>query len=141
MVKYLSIGLGGFFGAIARVLLKSVVIVADIGQFPLNTFLINIAGSFLLSFILTVAFEGWRMNADLRMGLTTGLLGAFTTFSTFCKESVGLMRSGALPVALLYMAGSVAAGLFAAYLGVVLAREMGTRLAGKETENDGGEGI
>jgi fluoride ion exporter CrcB/FEX len=43
MVKYLSIGLGGFFGAIARVLLKSVVIVADIGQFPLNTFLINIA--------------------------------------------------------------------------------------------------
>ena len=141
MVKYLSIGLGGFFGAIARVLLKSVVIVADSGQFPLNTFLINIAGSFLLSFILTVAFEGWRMNADLRMGLTTGLLGAFTTFSTFCKESVGLMRSGALPVALLYMAGSVAAGLFAAYLGVVLAREMGTRLAGKETENDGGEGI
>jgi hypothetical protein len=39
------------------------------------------------------------------------------------------------------MAGSVAAGLFAAYLGVVLAREMGTGLAGKETENDGGEGI
>ena len=113
MIKVLSIGLGGFFGAIARVLLKSVVIVAGSGWFPVNTFLINIAGSFLLSFLLTVAFEGWRMNADLRMGLTTGLLGAFTTFSTFCKESVELLRAGALPVALLYMAGSIAAGLLA----------------------------
>jgi fluoride ion exporter CrcB/FEX len=54
----------------------------------------NVLGAFALAFILTIAFEIWTFDSDIRLGVTTGFLGAFTTFSTLCKETVGLMQNG-----------------------------------------------
>lgn len=123
MRKYFFIGIGCFLGAIARYYAKSIHIAGYNENIPLNTLIINILGSFLLALVLTVAFEIWAFDADIRIGVTTGLLGAFTTFSTVCKETVGLLSGGDYFSAISYLAVSTVLGLGAAYFGVVLARE------------------
>ena len=124
MRKYIFIGIGAFFGAIARYLIKSIHLFSYDAVFPLCTFCINITGSFLLAFILTIAFEVWAFDSDIRLGITTGFLGAYTTFSTFCKETVILLNNAEYVFAFLYMILSVLIGLLVAYLGVILARKI-----------------
>lgn len=128
--KYIFIGIGAFFGAILRYLIKSIEISNYKGDFPINTFLINILGSFILAFIITIAFEVCRFDEDIRLMLTTGFLGAFTTFSTFCKEVVWLLNNEKYGVAFFYMLASVIIGLAVSYLGVLLARKIGTKNSG-----------
>lgn len=129
MRKYIFIGIGGFFGAIARYYIRSIPIVGYQGVIPLNTLAINISGSFLLALILTVSLEIWELDPDVRLGLTTGFLGAFTTFSTLCKETVTLLISGDYFSAVSYLTASTLLGLGAAYCGVMLAREGLRKLA------------
>ena len=64
-----------------------------------------------------------EVDADLRIGLSTGFLGAFTTFSTLCKETVSLMAGGNFFLAISYMTVSAILGLAAVYFGIVMARE------------------
>ncbi len=122
MRKYIFIGLGSFLGAILRYLIKSLPL--GEGAFPLSTLIINVIGAFALAFILSAALEIWDLSPDIRSGVTIGLLGAFTTFSTLCKETVGLISHQAFFFAGLYIVGSVLLGLGAAYLGVMLARKL-----------------
>ena len=135
MRKYVWIGCGGFIGAIARYLLKGVPLTPYNGPIPLNILLINITGAFLLGLVLTTAFEGRELDPDIRLGIATGFLGAFTTFSTMCKEIVGLLAGGDFASAALYMAVSVALGFAASSFGVLLARAAGSRLS-KQWEKD-----
>jgi len=95
---------------------------------PLNTLTINIAGSFILAFILTFALEVREVNPDIRLGLTMGFLGAFTTFSALCKETVGLLQNGDYFFAISYITISIILGLGLAYVGIVLARKAGLKL-------------
>lgn len=125
MRKYLYIGCGSFVGAALRYLIKNIQVCGYQENIPINTLFINVLGSLIIAFISTVAYEVWAFDADLRLGLTTGLLGAFTTFSTLCKESVGLLQSGYYFSAILYMTVSVVLGLSAVYFGVVAARKIG----------------
>jgi len=87
----------------------------------------------LLALILTVSFEIWEFDSDIRIGITTGLLGAFTTFSTLCKETAELLGSGDYFSAVSYVTVSAMLGLGAAYFGIVLAREVLAKfMRGKE---------
>lgn len=131
MRKYIYLSCGGFTGAILRYLIEQVKIPGDYENIPINTLLINISGAFLMAFILAVAFEVREMDEDIRLGVTTGFLGAYTTFSTLCKESVGLMQNGYYFSAVSYITVSIALGLSAAYLGTVLARRIGTMTSNK----------
>ncbi|MCH3914186.1 MAG: CrcB family protein [Acidaminococcaceae bacterium] len=131
---YFFVALGSFGGATLRFLIKDCKFFANYGIMPFDTFLINVAGAFLIAFLSTLAWEKLHFNTDIRTGLTTGLLGAFTTFSTLCKESASLLRSGAYGSAVVYMTGSLLLGLLAAWAGYALAMKVGSIPAEKEQQ-------
>ncbi len=138
MRKYLYIAIGGAAGAACRYVLEHVQIIDSNSSFPLNTLLINLSGSFLLTFILTIAFEAWELPSHIRLGISVGFLGAYTTFSTFCKESVQLFNPGQYWTAILYIAISMVCGLGFALLGMLAARNAAKavleRKRGRENE-------
>ena len=141
MRKYIFIGCGGFLGAVLRYLVKEMQISGYSGSIPINTLAVNVIGAFLLAFILTRSPKTREMDADLRLGITAGLLGAFTTFSTLCKETAGLMSGGDYLSAISYLAVSIALGLCAAFLGAAAAvRFSGTPAVRIETGNADGTG-
>lgn len=136
--KYITIGFGAFAGAMLRYLIEQIRLQGYHENVPLNTFFINITGAFLLAFIMTIALEVWKMDADIRMGITTGFIGAYTTFSTLCKETVALLRNGDYFSAISYMTVSAMLGFAAAYFGVVLARKIGSRITKEEEMTETG---
>lgn len=120
MKRWICIGLGGAAGAVLRFLIRGLVFVPDTVGFPLNTLLINVVGSFALSLLLTVTGGIFALKPHVRLGLTVGFLGAFTTFSTICREMALLLSDGHYGTALLYAHSTVLLGLLAAYLGFAL---------------------
>jgi fluoride exporter len=129
MRKYSFIMIGGALGAVLRLAAKNISIGQYNGGFPLNTLIINITGSFVLALFLTLSYEVFEIDADIRLGISTGFLGAYTTFSTLCKEAVILILNREYITAVSYLTASIVLGLAAAYLGVVLARGAIGRLA------------
>lgn len=134
MQKYIYIMIGGALGAVLRLLVKNTPIWNYFGNIPLNTLLINITGCFLLAFFLVVALEIIDVDANVRIGVSTGFLGAFTTFSSLCKENVLLMLNGDFFSAIAYIIISIVLGLAASFLGVVLARKVFAKMAGHSVE-------
>lgn len=132
MRKNVIIGCGSFIGAVLRYLVKGIAIVPYHGNLPFNTLFINVLGAFLLAFLLTILLDLWELDPDIRLGITTGLLGAFTTFSTLCKETVGLFERGDFFTAIWYLIATIMLGLGAAYLGVTVAREINIKLPAKK---------
>jgi len=120
MKKYIFVAVFACFGAIIRFLFESVQMNTQSFYFPVNTLLINVAGSFILCMVLTIGFDVWKIDVDVKQGITTGLIGAFTTFSTFCKETVLLLQQDKLFVAGTYIAASLVLGILAALLGCSL---------------------
>ncbi len=112
---------GGAVGAVARVAL-AVGFPPQPGGVPWVTFLENVTGAFLLAWLLTLLTERLAFDPTVRLLLCTGALGAFTTYSTLAVEVDGLLRTGEGPLAGLYAVASVVLGLFAALLGIRLAR-------------------
>lgn len=136
MKNYLYIGIFGFFGAILRYFVKNIHIYHYKEVVPINTILINITGSFLLALTLTIAFEVLAIKEELRLGIATGFLGAYTTFSTLCKDAVTLIDKGLYFSALSYVTVSVFLGLFGVYFGIVVAREYISKIVSKDDYNE-----
>lgn len=124
MRKYIFIATGGMLGAVLRYVIKNIQIVSYKEIIPINTLILNISGTFLLALILTLSFEVFELDADIRLGIATGFLGAYTTFSTLCKETVNLMNQGDYYSAISYIGFSIMFGLAATYFGVVISREV-----------------
>jgi CrcB protein len=118
----LALALAGALGALARYWLDGVVSRRTGGGFPWGTFVVNVTGSFLLGLLFTLLTERYRVDAWVRSGLTIGFLGAYTTFSTLSLETYRLLEDGALALALANAIGTLAAGLGALYVGIVLGR-------------------
>lgn len=128
MKNCVFIGIGGFFGAISRYLGESLDLKAQGGGLPINTLFINISGCFLLAMFLTLTLEWLKMDESLKLSISTGFLGSYTTFSTFCKEVCLLFSSGQYTSAGLYMALSVLLCLAAAFLGYLSAKKIACRI-------------
>lgn len=94
-------------------------------DFPWATLSINVLGSFLMGFLFFETIDRINLAPELRAGILTGGLGAYTTFSTFSLESLTLFENGEPVRAVLYIGGSVLLSVFAALLGVFLSRNMG----------------
>ncbi len=121
--------LGGTLGTFTRAALEAA-FPAQPDAIPWTTLAINIGGSFLLGLLLealarTGSDSGWRRT--VRLGVGTGVLGGFTTYSTFAVETVSRLNPAAWPIALAYAAASVVLGLLAAAAGYRLAHGLGRR--------------
>ncbi|MBM7624950.1 fluoride efflux transporter CrcB [Sporohalobacter salinus] len=121
MLKLLSIGLGGFLGAIGRYLIGNGVENFFKGSFPYGTLAVNLIGCFLLGFIFTLTLERQIINPIVRAAITTGFLGALTTFSTFSYETLSLLNGGCLILALSNILFNIIPGLIICWVGITLA--------------------
>jgi CrcB protein len=121
--KYVFIAAGGALGALLRHLLTNPAVQDLWGAIPAGTLAANLAGCFALAFFLTISLEVLHISPHVRLGIATGALGAFTTFSGVCREAAALISSGVAGVAAVYILLTVLCGFGATYLGVVLARE------------------
>lgn len=114
----LGVMAGGALGALARYL-----VTVAVGRSSVATLLVNVAGSFLLAFLVTLAARE-RLSPLWLLTLGTGFTGAFTTFSTFELDADALLRREGLGAALLYVGGN----LFLGYGALLLGRLAATRL-------------
>ncbi|MFP4528110.1 MAG: fluoride efflux transporter CrcB [Candidatus Kapaibacterium sp.] len=116
------VGAGGFIGAVSRYGLNRLAGVYFEGAFPIATFIANVAGCFLLGFISGVSLRWLDMHDEVRLFLTVGLCGGFTTFSTFMHENFLLLRNGEVFQFALYAAVSYALGFLSLWAGTICAR-------------------
>jgi fluoride exporter len=121
MLAMLCVALGGALGALARYGV-SAWLTTPTNHFPWVTFLINTLGSFLMGVLFVLILEKARLPVEFRPLLMTGLLGGFTTFSTFSLEAVSLLHEGYYLTALIYVLLSVILCLGALGLGLTLSR-------------------
>lgn len=121
MNRYLLIAVGAALGANARYLVGVWAGNRLGADFPYGTFIVNIVGSFVLGFLLTLGTERLQLSPEARLLLAVGFLGSFTTFSSYAVESLNLWRDAGLWRSLLNVAGNNLVGLFAAVLGAALA--------------------
>jgi CrcB protein len=117
------VAVGGAVGSVARYAL-GILVQERAGTFPLGTLLVNISGSLLMAFIMEYALATPAVSRELRVLLTTGFCGGYTTFSAFSYETVRLAQEGDYRRAGVYVLVSVAGSLAAALAGFALAREV-----------------
>jgi len=115
------IAAGGALGSLARWGLASALPHAA-GAFPWATFLTNVTGCLLIGALMVLLTEAWPPSRYLRPFLGIGVLGGYTTFSTYMLDDRGLLVTGHVGLAAAYLAGSLAAGLAAVWAGVVSLR-------------------
>ena len=121
LTTYVIVGMGGFIGANARFIVGRWALQKWGVQFPVGTFLINVAGSFILGLFATLAMH-FAWDDRWRLLIAVGFIGAFTTFSTFEYETLELAIQGSWLGAGLNILGSVVCGFIAGFIGIAIAR-------------------
>ena len=121
--KILAVAIGGAFGATARYLINISPLANLFEKFPFPTFFINVIGSFLIGFLFVLFANKFALGENLRLAITVGFLGAFTTFSTFEFEIFDLAREKYFAVAFLYLCLSISVGFVGVLAGVWLAKK------------------
>ena len=124
MIRFLLVCLGGAAGTGARYLLGGWVLRVFGTGFPYGTVLINALGSFVIVVIMHLGLEAAVISADLRVVLTTGVLGGFTTYSTFNYETIRYVQDGAWRLALGNVTLTLIACLAAGFAGIALGRSL-----------------
>ena len=117
----LAVGAGGFLGALGRYEL-GLAWPTRAGHFPWTTFTINVSGAFLLGLVLALLLERGGSTRYVRPFFCVGVLGAWTTMSTFAVEGDLLVKDGHVATALVYVVATVVVGVSFTWIGVALAR-------------------
>ena len=119
----LLVALGGAAGSVARYLLSKAIQNTAATAFPWGTMAVNVAGCLLIGLLYGLASgDGTRLGADLKLMLTVGFCGGFTTISTFANESLTLAKTGDALLSAAYIGSSVALGMLAVMAGAQLAK-------------------
>jgi len=120
MISIIAVGVGGFIGSVLRYIisLKMNQIFSQT-LIPPGTLLVNVFGSLLLGFIMQLSFRA-NINPNLRLFLTTGIMGGLTTFSTLSYETITLLTNGYYISSLLNIVLNLILGLSAAFFGMVI---------------------
>jgi CrcB protein len=121
-MNILIIGTGGFVGAILRYLVSGWAHRITGASFPYGTLTVNVIGSLLLGFFLVIAEGRFIISPQIRGFISIGLLGAFTTYSTYSFETIMLFKEMMYTQAILNITLNLVLGLFAVWIGITLAR-------------------
>ena len=125
MIKSLFfVGLGSCCGGMARYLLSRWVQQLSLSTFPYGTMAVNVLGCFAIGAFYALFEQQHFMNTYLKLFLTVGFCGGFTTFSTFMNENYFLVKEGNLISTLFYTGSSIFLGFIMLYLGYWLVREL-----------------
>lgn len=124
MHAYLAIAIGGTLGCWARYAMTNLVQAIYGRDFPYATLSINVLGSFLMGFLFIETLERLTISPQFRIGMLTGFIGGFTTFSTFMMETLLLAEQGEAAKSALYAGLSLVLGLLAAFSGAYIARNI-----------------
>jgi fluoride exporter len=122
VLQYFLIGLGGFIGANTRYLLQQWAANQWGADFPYGTMLINVSGSFVIGFFLTLATGRLNISPEARLFVATGFLGGYTTFSSFSYETFRLVEQSGWWAAGINFTGNTILSMTGVLLGVFLAR-------------------
>lgn len=124
MFKFLLIGLGGFIGANLRYLVQGWFAQLWGSTFPFGTLVANVTGSFLLAFFLALTTERVVVAPGWRLFFAVGVMGGYTTFSSFSVETLSFLEQGFWVLGLANLFANVGLALTAAVLGFWLARAL-----------------
>lgn len=117
MQPIIFVALGGALGSAARYAVSQFISGHTASTFPFSTMAVNIAGCLLIGLVYGLSARHGFLSDNMKLLLTTGFCGGFTTFSTFVNENMTLMRTGQALSLALYAGGSLALGLAAAAIG------------------------
>jgi len=123
-MKLLWIGAGGALGSVARFLLAAGLQRLAPAGFVLGTFAVNVLGSFAMGFVVALALARGNFDSDGRVIVTAGVLGGFTTYSSFNQEALELLESRAFGLVALHLAATIAGCLVAGWLGTLAGRRL-----------------
>jgi CrcB protein len=124
MPVVVGVALGGALGASSRYLLDTLIERNVSSIFPWATFTINITGCLVIGLVEASLVDRHDVPAWVRVGIVVGVIGGYTTFSTYAQESFQLFDARDVGVGLLYTVGSVVTGIAAAYLGSLIGRQL-----------------
>ncbi len=113
----LIVGIGGFLGSVTRYLTSQLIHKIFPTNFPLGTLIVNLAGCLLIGIIFGLFEKGSILSSDLRLFLTVGFCGGFTTFSTFSNDTINLVNDSEVLYLMIYMGISIFAGISFTYIG------------------------
>jgi fluoride exporter len=116
------VAIGGAIGSVSRYLLSTAVLRLSGSLFPVGTFAVNVAGCIVFGAIVGAAEHRVVLAPEMRAFLLVGVLGGFTTFSSYAFESFTLMQDGQIAAAAVNIVGQVTAGLFGFWMAYVAAR-------------------
>ena len=122
MYRALLVAIGGFIGSLARYWVSGWVQNLNGGEFPFGTLAVNVSGSFVLGMVMTLALERGLLNPDIRLLLSTGFCGGYTTMSTFSYETMALLQTGSTTNAVANIGVTLVTCLGSAWLGGVTGR-------------------
>ncbi len=124
MMQLISIAIGGATGALCRYGMSNGIYLLLGRSFPYGTLAVNVVGSIIMGSAYVMMIERLDVSPELRAGITIGLLGAFTTFSTFSIETLNLLESGETFKAGLNILLSVSLCISGCWLGMILGRQL-----------------
>ncbi|MDB9977259.1 fluoride efflux transporter CrcB [Porticoccaceae bacterium] len=121
-MQWLAVALGGALGSMARYALSTWIFQVSSHKFPYATLTVNVLGSFVMGILFVVIVERAALPQEMRSLLMIGFIGAFTTFSTFSLDTLGLWQNGHLFMALIYTLATVILCLIAISSAIWLTR-------------------
>ncbi len=122
MKEIIFVGAGGFIGALLRYMISLLLVKFPQFGFPLGTFLVNIIGCIVIGFIVGIGFDKHYNVIPIKEFVIIGILGGFTTFSTFGLESFEMLQSNQFKLFFIYVLGSVIFGLMSIRLGIAISQ-------------------
>ncbi len=125
MTKLLLVGAGGFLGSVIRALVSNFVQQNSQSRFPFGTLAVNVMGCFVIGFLSQLGEAREVFSAETRAFIFVGILGGFTTYSSFGNETINLWRGGDALWALANVALQLFIGLSAVWLGRIVASQFG----------------
>jgi CrcB protein len=122
LVVMAAVAVGGAIGSVARYLIAGWIQSAAWQGFPFGIFVVNVSGGFVMGLLTELMALKFNVSLPVRAFLTTGIMGGYTTFSTFSLDSALLIQRGAIPSAVVYVVGSAVLSILALFAGLWIVR-------------------